>query len=121
MLMLVIPAAVSSYQARYVVPTVPVFCVAAALAIREIGNRNQEAVPQYTRMEPAQETLPVAADFGCVPIAGLGGRLVGATEYLAELSEPGRRKSLNSEMLRFEASDAAWPAQTPGAFANDPS
>jgi hypothetical protein len=41
MLMLVFPAAVSSYEARYVVPTVPFFCVAAALAIREIGNRNQ--------------------------------------------------------------------------------
>ncbi|HUB39984.1 MAG TPA: hypothetical protein VMA72_14125 [Streptosporangiaceae bacterium] len=41
MLMLVLPAAVSSYEARYVVPTVPFFCVAAALAIREIGNRNQ--------------------------------------------------------------------------------
>jgi hypothetical protein len=40
-LMLVFPAAVSSYEARYVVPTVPFFCVAAALAIREIGNRNQ--------------------------------------------------------------------------------
>src|SRR5215469_11446587 len=43
MLMLVFPAAVSSYEARYVVPTVPFFCVAAALAIREIGNRNQRA------------------------------------------------------------------------------
>jgi hypothetical protein len=42
MLMLVFPAAVSSYEARYVVPTVPFFCVAAALAIREIGNRNQQ-------------------------------------------------------------------------------
>jgi hypothetical protein len=42
-LMLVFPAAVSSYEARYVVPTVPFFCVAAALAIREIGNRNQRA------------------------------------------------------------------------------
>jgi hypothetical protein len=37
MLMLVFPAVVSSYEARYVVPTVPFFCVAAALAIREIG------------------------------------------------------------------------------------
>ena len=36
-----LPAAVSSYEARYVVPTVPFFCVAAALAIREIGDRNQ--------------------------------------------------------------------------------
>jgi hypothetical protein len=44
-LMLVVPAAVSSYEARYVVPTVPFFCVAAALAIREIGNRNR----QWTR------------------------------------------------------------------------
>jgi hypothetical protein len=43
MLMLVFPATVSSYEARYVVPTVPFFCVAAALAIREIGNRNQRA------------------------------------------------------------------------------
>jgi hypothetical protein len=43
MLMLVFPAAVSSYEARYVVPTVPFFCVAAALAVREIGNRNQRA------------------------------------------------------------------------------
>jgi hypothetical protein len=43
MVMLVFPAAVSSYEARYVVPTVPFFCVAAALAIREIGNRNQRA------------------------------------------------------------------------------
>jgi len=42
MLMLIIPAAVSSYEARYVVPTVPFFCVAAALAIREIGNRNEQ-------------------------------------------------------------------------------
>ncbi len=41
MLMLVLPAAVSSYEARYVVPTVPFFCVAAGLAIREFGNRNQ--------------------------------------------------------------------------------
>jgi len=41
-LMLLVPAAVSSYEARYVVPTVPFFCVAAALAIREIGNRNQK-------------------------------------------------------------------------------
>ena len=40
MLMLVFPAVVSSYEARYVVPTVPFFSVAAALAIREIGNRN---------------------------------------------------------------------------------
>jgi hypothetical protein len=44
MMMLVVPAAVSSYEARYVVPTVPFFCVAAALAIREIGNRNKQAV-----------------------------------------------------------------------------
>jgi len=43
MLMLVVPAAVSSYEARYVVPAVPFFCVAAALAIREIGNRNKQA------------------------------------------------------------------------------
>jgi len=43
MLMLVLPAAVSSYEARYVVPTVPFFCAAAALAIREIGNRNLAA------------------------------------------------------------------------------
>ncbi len=41
MLMLLLPAAVSSYEARYVVPTVPFFCIAAALGIREIGNRNQ--------------------------------------------------------------------------------
>jgi hypothetical protein len=40
MLMLVIPAATSSFEARYVVPTVPFFCVAAALAVREVGNRN---------------------------------------------------------------------------------
>jgi hypothetical protein len=39
MLMLVFPVAVFNYEARYVVPTVPLFCVAAALAIREIGNR----------------------------------------------------------------------------------
>jgi hypothetical protein len=41
MLMLVVPAATSSYEARYVVPTVPFFCVAAALALREIGNHNR--------------------------------------------------------------------------------
>ena len=40
MLMLIIPAATSSYEARYVIPTVPYFCVAAALAVREVGNRN---------------------------------------------------------------------------------
>jgi hypothetical protein len=42
MLMLIVPAAMSNYEARYVVPTVPFFCVAAALAIREIGNRNKQ-------------------------------------------------------------------------------
>jgi len=47
--MLAAPAAMSSYEARYVVPTVPFFCIAAALAIREIGNRNQKAgAPRFS-------------------------------------------------------------------------
>jgi len=54
MLMLVFPVAVSSYEARYVVPTVPFFCVAAALAIREIGNRNQKVVRRTTNHRRAR-------------------------------------------------------------------
>ncbi len=62
MLMLVLPAAVSSYEARYVVPTVPFFCVAAGLAIREIGNRNQRPTtcPDEQGIEPGRESTDVA-------------------------------------------------------------
>jgi hypothetical protein len=60
--MLVFPAAVSSYEARYVVPTVPFFCVAAALAIREIGNRNQRRATcsDDPGIEPGEQSTEVA-------------------------------------------------------------
>jgi beta-1,4-mannosyltransferase len=38
--MILTPAAMSSYEARYVVPAVPFFCVAMALSAREIGDRH---------------------------------------------------------------------------------
>jgi hypothetical protein len=54
--MLVTPAAGSSYEARYVVPTVPLLCIAAALAIREVGNRNRS-------VWSARRDVPPAADW----------------------------------------------------------
>jgi beta-1,4-mannosyltransferase len=39
LVMLLVPAMTSSYEARYVVAAVPVLCIAAALSVREIGNR----------------------------------------------------------------------------------